>query len=303
MLTILSAIFPTFALIILGIILRRKWFNSDEFWKYSEKMAYFILFPALIIRALSQTSFKNIEVSGLMGSLIACTILITAGLIIVQRRIKLEGGFFSSMVQGSIRYSSYILMSMTEILYGKEGIAIMAVIMAYMLIITNMISVMTINIYVNEKMPNPVNLLKQFIKNPLILACIIGILMSYSGIRLGYSLEKFMNYLGQGALPISLICVGATLTFGMSDRKWLFIMITMGIKLLLFPLLTVLLMWIFGVKDLSWKIGVLYASLPIPANAYILAKQTDADHESMATMVTVSTFASVITMTIMLSIF
>jgi predicted permease len=304
MILILNSILPTFGLILLGILLKRKWFSSEEFWKNSEKLSYFILFPALIIKSLSQTNFKELDVSGLVYALIIATLLVSVVLIILQKYLKLENKFFTSVFQGGIRYSSYIFMSMTEILYGSEGTALMAIIMAYMLILTNVLSVLVINFYVpQEKSSNIIGLIKQFLTNPLILACLIGIAFSMLSIDFGKGFTKFLSYLGQGALPLSLLCVGASLKFNIQTEKWIWIFLTSIIKLIVFPLLVALLLKIFKVAGMAWEVGILYASVPVPGNAYILARQMGADHESMASIVTTTTLMAIVTMTIMLAMF
>ncbi|MDF9301136.1 hypothetical protein P5P81_00675 [Tritonibacter mobilis] len=48
MLAILSALLPTFALIVVGYVLRERRFLPDSFWPGAEKLTYFITFPALL---------------------------------------------------------------------------------------------------------------------------------------------------------------------------------------------------------------------------------------------------------------
>lgn len=46
---------PDFALILLGAALRRWMHLGDHFWQGVEKLVYFILFPALLINAITKT--------------------------------------------------------------------------------------------------------------------------------------------------------------------------------------------------------------------------------------------------------
>ena len=46
---------PDFALILLGVAIRRWMHLGDHFWAGVEKLVYFILFPALLINAILKT--------------------------------------------------------------------------------------------------------------------------------------------------------------------------------------------------------------------------------------------------------
>ena len=50
------ALLPDFALILLGLALRRTMHLGDHFWTGLEKLVYFVLFPALLFNALVRTA-------------------------------------------------------------------------------------------------------------------------------------------------------------------------------------------------------------------------------------------------------
>lgn len=301
MFLILSAILPTFFLIALGKILKESLLKSNDFWNNAEKLSYYILFPALITFSLSKVDFYTIKVSKLIFALVSITILFAIALIIFQQIARIEKKIFTSIFQGSTRFSGYIFMSMTGVLYGEEGVAIMSIMIAYMLIITNIMSVLVLNIYTDSPREFSIKFfIKQFIFNPLIISCVIGVFISLLKVNIGDIIARFLNYLGQGALPMSLMCVGASLNFKLDYSKRNVIIATSIIKLIIFPFVALIFYNFIGLDGLLKKMGVLYASLPVPSNAYILSKQMDGDYESMSSIVTITTIFSIITITIIL---
>jgi hypothetical protein len=60
MTTLTSAIAPILVLILLGFGLRRAHFLSDDAWAGLEKLTYFILFPALLVRELANQRLTGV---------------------------------------------------------------------------------------------------------------------------------------------------------------------------------------------------------------------------------------------------
>ena len=55
MLAIALILLPDFALILLGLALRRRFDYPAEFWGHLERLVYYLMFPALLFRAVSRT--------------------------------------------------------------------------------------------------------------------------------------------------------------------------------------------------------------------------------------------------------
>ncbi len=56
---IVNSIFPVFFLIIVGIVLKRTNFTNDTFLQVSDKLVYFILWPAMLFWKIGSQSISN----------------------------------------------------------------------------------------------------------------------------------------------------------------------------------------------------------------------------------------------------
>ena len=65
MLDIATNILPIFLLIILGNFLKRSGLIGEGFWTPAEKLTYYILLPALIIRSIIQADLTNIPIGAM----------------------------------------------------------------------------------------------------------------------------------------------------------------------------------------------------------------------------------------------
>lgn len=285
---------PIFALIVIGYITKSKLIMAPDFWKGCEKITYYLLFPALLINGLVPVDLgENLQV---IAPIVLATLFLGIVLITLQRVFLIEKARFTSYFQGSIRYNSYIFIGVSFALYGAKSIPFVAIIIAYMIVITNIFSVIILSIYASEKKPDLFAILKAVAKNPLVVACIVGIILNKMPFLYPKTISSLFVFLGNAALAISLMCVGAGLNLGHLTRNFKSVFIVTIIKLLILPAITITFFYLFHITTgLEKNIALLYAAVPCAGNAYILAQQMKGDHQTMASIISATTLASIFT--------
>lgn len=133
------------------------------------------------------------------------------------------------------------------------------------------------------------------VRNPLIIAIVAGISVSFSGFELFSPIGNFAELLGAAAGPCALFTLGATLagrelSGGVAEVSYLTVF-----KLAVHPAAMWLTMSLFDVNPLWTKVAILGASLPVAANVFILARQYDTYVDRTSGAILVSTIASVAT--------
>jgi len=303
---IFVSILPIFLITLLGSVIRRYWLTSDEFWRGLEKLSYFLLFPAVLFNYISSAEISSGELVTLVVALIMSTLIVASGLVLYQRNIDMDKAEFTSVFQGSVRYNSYIFFALGSSLFGEEGLAIVSVISAYMIIFTNVISVLAFNAYTihsDNENPNYAGISGfwlSFACNPLIIASLAGFIFNYSGFNMNEAIHKTLHSLSDAALAIGLINVGAGLNFNISSVYLNRIMFTGFMKLCLLPIVTIVILTIFMIDDTPRAVGMLYSALPCASTAYILSKQLGGDADLMAAIITATTVMSVFTISIVM---
>lgn len=118
---ILLVLWPLFALIAIGFILRRTRLFSPDFWPGAEKLNYFILFPALLINSLASAPLNNPKLAYL-GSAILCILAISSLLVLISKYLcKITVPRFGAHIQGITRFNTYLGLAIVADLFGKEG--------------------------------------------------------------------------------------------------------------------------------------------------------------------------------------
>ncbi|MFY0678717.1 MAG: AEC family transporter [Neptuniibacter sp.] len=292
---IVSALWPVFALILLGYIARRVDFPGESFWSQAEKATYFILFPVLLVYKLSQADMSAVDLDVIALSVI---LLIVAGSFItflLKPVISSNAEGFTSVYQGSVRFNTYVGLAASVALFGSDGLAIAAVIMAIMIPSLNLCCVLVFAVY-THKAKGVSSAFAAIAKNPLIIGSLSGLLLNQSGLGLPGFVEPVFELLSRMALPLGLLAVGAGLSFKVLKDCSKELVGSSVVKLLLMPLIAVGIAAAFGLDTLSSQLLLLYAALPTATSAYILARQMGGDAPMMAAIITGQTLISMCTM-------
>lgn len=310
--TVLDALVPIFALILLGYVLRHYFLREPLFWRGMSKLVYFLLLPALLILRLATTTLELRVVMPMWLVVIPTMLGIALLSWICWPRRQMDGPGYTSLLQGSIRPNTYTGLALVGALYGDSGLAYAAIALAGMVPLANLLSVSALVRYGkgvgHEATPGGVallwhTLLPALLRNPLILACAIGILIDISGIGVPRDLNNVLMVLAQAALPVGLLTVGAGLRPDRLHHAPAPLALATVLKLLLSPLLAWLLARLIGANELVQMIGILFVAIPCATSSYILAEQMGGDYELMAGILTVETLAAAGTLTFLLIAF
>lgn len=298
---------PIFLITLMGVIIKRKWLTSREFWRGLEKLSYFLLFPCVLFGHISSVDLKSTELMKLTTALIISTGIITVILIIYRKKTNSDKAMFTSVFQGVIRYNNYIFFGLGSALFGDEGLTIVSVIAAYMIVFTNILSVMIFVSYIPsgsvERSENSFKMILKLIgTNPLIISSICGFAVNYAGIELNLGVKSTIANLSSSAVAIGMLSVGAALNFTLSNMNFKQILFTSAMKLMIFPVITFLVLTLMSITGTAKSIGILYSCLPCASSSYVLSKQMGGDAESMASIITFSTMFSVISLSVLMYI-
>lgn len=294
---VLLALWPIFALIVSGFVLQKLRVFGAEFWIGAEKLNYFFLFPALLISSLTLAPFFSSELPQMALLIVISIALVWFFLQLLRKRYSWPAARFGVLAQGALRFNTYLGLAVVAALFGKEGLALAAIILAIKVPILNLLSVWAL---VAGKEVRVRQLLLPILKNPLILACFVGIALNLSGVGLPFGSDKFLSMLGAASLPLGLLCVGAALqpAYLLGERHAL--LLNSAGKLLLLPCLVGLLAWLLQLPALAGALVVIFFALPTAPSAYILARQMGGDSQLMAGIITMQTLLAALSLPLVL---
>ncbi|MCW8945088.1 MAG: AEC family transporter [Sedimenticola sp.] len=303
MIAVFNALVPVIAIILLGMLLRRTSLFSDESWLGFENLCYFVLFPSLLIKTLATARIASTELflfsAMVLFAIFGMSLLLLMFQPLMKRWLAINGPAFTSLFQGATRWHGFIALSIVGLLYGDEGVAYMAIIMAVIIPPLNVINVAVLARF-TEGDSSLKDVLHKLLRNPFIIACVIGATLNLTGIGLPSQIYSLFDILGGGALGLGLLSVGAGLRFSLVLDHRLLVSFGAAIRLLGMPLLMFAGAWLFGIEGMPRTVAVIAAAVPTAATSYILARQMGGDAPLMANLITVQVIASAVTLPVMI---
>lgn len=228
-------IWPLFALICLGHILVRRGFPDPSFWPAAEWINYFLLFPALLVSSLADAPVRDPQVLRLGGTAVVIIMFAALALTLARRAHPMPAARFGPLLQGTVRFNTYLGLAILATLAGPVGIERAALYLAIAVPLVNVLSIMALTEAGQAR--TPLAMLRTMARNPLILACLGGIVLALTGWGLPFGTGRFLDLLAQASLPLGLLCVGAALQSAAMRREGLTMAATGALRLLLMPLL------------------------------------------------------------------
>ncbi|WP_321322832.1 AEC family transporter [uncultured Parasphingorhabdus sp.] len=293
MINFIYALIPVILITGLGWLLAQRNFLPAEGWRAIERLVYFLFFPALIINVLTSASFEIVPwtmVLALIGSQMALAIL---GL--VAKRAD-DGPRKGSIIQSNVRWNTFVGLSIASALFGEPGLALMAIAVAVLTPVANVVSVLALTYFAEDSGSPKPHVMMDMIRNPLIIGCIVGIALNLLDIAPTGMAEKTLDILGEATLALGLLVVGAAVDLKAFNRAGPTTLIWSAVRLLGFPVAALAAGLLLNLAPDSLAIVVIAASTPTASSGYILARQLGGDATLSANLIAVQTVFSVLSM-------
>ncbi len=300
MIPILYALIPIFLVIALGAFIKQIDFPGGEFWVLLDRVTYFVLFPALLVHTLVAADLSDMPVPSMAAALFAGLLTMTAVVValkpVLTGPMGQTGAAYTSIFQGAARWNSFVAIAAAFSLFGNEGLALSAVGIAVLVPTVNVLSVFILTRHAGDTPAGWKTVGRLLVRNPLVIACAVGIFLNASGIGLWEPLLTTVEIVGRAALALGLLAVGAGLDLGKLAAQRGAIVLTTALRLLAMPLFMAAWCWIFGVDGVARMVAIICGAVPGATSSYVLARQLGGDAALMASLITASTLAAVVTM-------
>lgn len=291
-----NALGPLFLLILLGALLGWRRLPGGDFWPHLERLIYYLLFPAMLVATLASADVSRVPVGRVALALLGSMLGFAGLLWLLRKRLEMDAAAFTSVFQGALRFNTYVGVAGAAALHGSAGVTVAAVAVALMVPVVNVLCVAG---FIAAGTLGPSSLTKSLAalaRNPLILACVGGIVLNLSGIGLPGWSGQAVELLGRAALPLGLVAVGVALRPQALARLDRGVWAANLVKLLLMPALALSLALLLGLDTVNRDVVLLFAALPTATSAYILARQLGGDAELMAALITGQTLLAMLTL-------
>jgi malonate transporter len=303
---ILGAVFPVFGLIACGYLAGRFGLVHQSSSQALNQFVYAFALPAMLFVAVYRGSLDEI----LSGSFLAAVLLATLGTALLgylaSHLMRKASPAESTLraLNASFANTGYLGIPLVTIAYGERAALPAALATVATNIISFALAIVCLELFINPRPGAIARALGGVARSPLIWPIAAAILCVALEIRIPLPVERFAGLLAAAAGPCALFAIGLFVS-QLSIRagvaaSWP----STVLKLVVHPALMALLALYLLPIDPFWaKIGVVCASLPLGATAFVLAQRYQLLEAETSTGAVLSTAVSVITVSIVMALF
>lgn len=300
---VLNSLFPIFALLLLGSILKRMGLTDSLFLKTSDRLIYYFFFPIMLFWKIGGASLdQGIDWDfclACLGALSAMYLLST----LIIRLLPVSNFQAGSFSQGCYRFNTYIGVAVILNSLGAEGVKYFGIMIGFSIPLINLFAVSTCIWFSGQDTGfkrRVVIVSRSLVANPLILGCLAGIV--YSRIFGGFPVfvHNALSLISSVALPLALISIGGALSFAGVRGNLAPALLAAFLKLAVLPALGWLFFALLDVTGLPFKVGMIFLALPTSTAIYVLSSQMNSDTNLASAAIVVSTLLSFLSLSVVL---
>ena len=306
MLEVINTIVPVFLVILLGYFLHAKELLPTSMVGPLNRLVFYLAIPAMIFREISRVSFaayfSPFVLTGTLIPLIVVFLVALGILRLVGIPRSFSGTFLQSSQHGNL---GYIGLAVAYYFLGPEGLTAASILAGFMMLLQNFLSVLGLQMFYQgpERKHKVVFFIKRIVGNPVVLSALAGIIFSVLQIPVPTLADRGLKIISDMSLPLALLIIGASLSFGLIRSNLKLAMGAGILKLLLLLVFGLLLYKLLRVPVSQFLPGLILLASPTATITYVMASEMQGSAELASAAVTMNTVVSCLTFIFWLSFF
>lgn len=303
---VLNAALPIFALVLTGYASGRLGVLSRAATDSLNLFAVYLALPALLFQAMSKITLEQFGQAGFAAALgggIALTYAAAFALGLRRKRRVAEASIEG--LNASYANVGFMGIPLSLLVFGESGIppAVISTLLTACLLFAFAIVLIEADLQrQGGRWRTAATVLASIVRNPLVIAPALGVLVGTTGLALPAPVERFTVLLGGAASPCALVCIGLFLAHEKMGGATRTIGALVALKLVFQPAVTALLaFYAFRMPDVWSRAAVLLSALPIGSGPFTVAKLYGLDAGVTSGAILVSHLCSVVTVSLLIA--
>lgn len=293
----LNIIFPIFFVILAGFLAKHKGYLDEHFVSTSTWIVFYVALPLKLFSDIRSAQIESLPTTYVAYILLGICLVFFATWIAARPFIR-DRKKLSAFVHCSFRSNFvYVGYPILESLYGTPSPEHMIVITVFGLTLYNILAIVILTLYSEseDKRLHPGKILLKILKNPMIIAIFIGVLFNILEIPVYSGLDKGIGLLASLCTPLSLLLIGASLSFESVKKDMGLVLTSATIRTVLTPLVLIPLGMIIGLSAVELGIAYVFWATPCAINCFIYTREMGGDYELASKIITTSFLFAIVT--------
>ena len=292
----LEAVLPMFILLVIGAAVRRTGLLKEEEVRRLNKVVFIVCYPCMMFTNLYGADLEQAFDWKLIGFAAGFTFAVIGVATLLALWIEPNQRSRGAMIQAIYR-SNFVIMGLPIAMniYGHGNVAVTAMLIAVIVPIYNVMAVIILEVFRNRK-PNPVEICRDVLKNPIILGGIAGLFCVLTGLTIPKFLEGVVDDLGVTAMTMSLIVLGASFDMSTLRHTGRNLVICVVSRLVIVPGIGLALAAAMGFRDVVFVTLLAMMAAPTAIASFTMAQSMDSDADLAGNCVIFSSVFACLTM-------
>jgi predicted permease len=291
-----NVVLPVFLVMGLGALASRRVHIEP---RTLSSLIIYIFSPALVLDGISTSALQAGEIGRIFATAIGLAIIM-AGLSYGIARLagfdrRLQSAFMMTAIL--INAGNYGL-PLNEFAFGQVGLDRAMIYYVMTAVVANTFGVFLASRGEASAKESFLNVFRV----PLVYGLIVGLALNFGGVALPAPIARATHLVGQAAVPGMLIMLGLQLARVSFKGQLKPILMASGLRLVAAPIITVGLAALFGLTGVTRSVSIVESAMPTAVITSVLAAEFNADGEFVAGVILVSTLASLLTLSVLLSL-
>ena len=302
---IADLILPVFAVIVTGWIVGYTGYLSRAVSDALIHFAYNIAMPALLIVTIAQEpghsliNWRFLVAFG--GGSVVCFILVL-GIMSIQASRSLASRTMYGMT-ASMTNTGFVALPVLQAIYGPRAVLPAAIATVFVAVVMFPAAVILLELDQRDARGSrtaPMVTVKHIVLNPMVLSTLIGMFWSVLDFRMPAPIKAYLGILADALTACALFAIGLGLSIDGLRANIGRASLLSAVKLVIMPLIVYGLSVLLGLDPLYTIAAVICAAVPTAKTAYILAGEYRCEEMMVASTVSMTTLASVISLVVWL---
>ncbi|MBQ4578267.1 MAG: AEC family transporter [Clostridia bacterium] len=297
----LNATLPVFAVMVLGWILKKRSFLSDEFVSVANKLTFKVALPCMLFLDIGEMDPAQLLNGKFVLYAAAVSLASILGIWLLTHVFMKDKRQVGAFVQGAYRSSAAVLgVALITNVYGNAGYAPLMILASVP--IYNVFAVIILVLEADGGGKLDAARLKRVavnvVTNPILLGIFAGMPFAFFSIPVPAMVHKGLSMLSNLATPLSLLVIGASFVWGDALKKAKPTVLASLIKLVVLPALFLPLAVKLGFRNEQLMAILIMLGSPSTPSGYIMAKQMGNDDVLANGIVVLTTLLAAVTITL-----
>lgn len=298
---VLGRLLALLALLVVGAGLRSAGVLDAERTARLNAVAYYVALPALVFVATFDRSIGALVSPALLGGLLVVLLATASVAWLVHRNRSVPSRRSVAIVQSYHSNLGYLGLPFVAATFDAEVTAIASVVLGVVSLAQVPLTV-TILSTVNGAGTSIGRELRRLATNPVLAALVAGLAVGAVGVGAPPAVTLGLDALAALALPLALVCVGASLQLDLPSIDAAATGSVVALKVVWMPLLAWFVFSALAVDRATFAASVVMLGAPTAVSTYVFAGELGGDEAFASLNVFVTTLASVATLFVLVAI-